>query len=70
MNLKSLINTINFIAFYMKSIGDPTYGIPLYEKTRKRGLEANKHIGNEIVELCQVNFSNLKRNYFHFLFIK
>lgn len=35
----------------------PAYGVPTLEKTFMRGIQANKHIGNEIIELCEVYVS-------------
>ena len=30
------------------------YGIPINEKTLRRGIEANRLIKNEMLELCEV----------------
>lgn len=37
-----------------KSKDDPNYGISVYEKTRKRGIDAHNQISNEVLQLIEV----------------
>ena len=39
---------------FFKSKSDVDYGIPTNEKTLRRGIEANRLIKNEMLELCEV----------------
>ncbi len=42
---------------YSISKNDPSYGIPTNEKTFQRGVDAHKHIGNEVQELLEVSWA-------------